>query len=218
MSGIDPSLLHGVLLAWSLMAVATLSPGPANLAITAAALADGRRAALAMSAGVSLVSLGWGLAAAAGLTALLSRYGWTLTVLRFAGGAYLLWLAWKSLRSALRADTPDGTTGESSPSRRGIRASFRRGVLLHLVNPKPVFAWLAVIAVGVGASESPSLALSLLVVALCWTTAAGVFAGYALVFSTRRAQGVHRRFRRRIDGVVALLFGAAGLRLLTLGR
>ena len=91
-------------------------------------------------------------------------------------------------------------------------------MLLHLVNPKPVFAWLAVIAVGVGASESPSLALSLLVVALCWATAASVFAGYALVFSTRRAQGVHRRFRRRIDGVVALLFGAAGLRLLTLGR
>ena len=217
MSGIDPPHLHGVLLAWSLMAVATLSPGPANLAITAAALADGRRAALAMSAGVSLVSLGWGLAAAAGLTALLSRYGWTLTVLRVAGGAYLLWLAWKSLRSALRADEAGGGTG--SPSvRRGVRVSFRRGVLLHLVNPKPVFAWLAVIAVGVGASESPSLASSLLVVGLCWTTAASVFAGYALVFSTRRARGVHRRFRRRIDGVVAILFGAAGLRLLTLGR
>src|SRR5690606_8338126 len=70
-------------------------PGPGLLYLTARALAEGRAVALRCCVG----SFGGGLvhvvAGSAGLSALLLASSTAFSVLKMAGGFYLLWLAWK---------------------------------------------------------------------------------------------------------------------------
>lgn len=64
-----------LLLAW---AVAGGSPGPATLAISGTAMAQGRAAAVTLAAGVVLGSASWGIAAGFGLSALMLANAWVL--------------------------------------------------------------------------------------------------------------------------------------------
>src|SRR3546814_5718993 len=51
-------------------------------------------------------SLTWSIAAAAGLSAIMLANAWAFEALRYAGAAYLLFLAFKSARAALTAGAP----------------------------------------------------------------------------------------------------------------
>ena len=201
--------LPDLLLAYGAYLIATISPGPANIAILSTAMRDGRRAGLQLACGVILGSLIWGILAALGLSAVLLAYGGLAEVVRIAGGAYLLWLAYRSFRSALRRAAPIGA--RSGAPKAGI-AYACLGLAIHLTNPKSIFAWLAIIAIGITPDAPPWIAFA--VVGGCWFAGVGIFSGYALVFSTRRMVAIYGSFRRWIDGATALVFGLAGLRLL----
>ena len=93
--------LPGILLAYSVLIIGICSPGPAVLAIIGTALSRGRAPAVQFSLGVVCGSAFWGVAAAVGMTAVLTAYANVLIVLKIAGGLYLLWMAYKSLRQAM---------------------------------------------------------------------------------------------------------------------
>src|SRR5258706_9313722 len=92
-----------VLFAWSAYLVGTASPGPSNLAIMSIATSTGRKAAFAFAAGVVSGSFFWAVLAALGLSAVLVAFSGFLVMVKIFGGLYLLWLAFKSGRSALTA-------------------------------------------------------------------------------------------------------------------
>ncbi|MEO1197843.1 MAG: LysE family transporter [Pseudomonadota bacterium] len=188
--------------------VATISPGPANVAIMTTAMRHGRLAGLQLAAGVILGSLTWGVLAALGLSVLLARYGGLLEVIRIAGGLYLLWLAVKSARAAFSGAPPQATTARS----RSAAGYVLVGLAIHLTNPKSIFAWLAIIAIAM-TDDAPAVT-AFAVVAGCWLMGICVFGGYALAFSTERMIRAYGRFRRWIEGAAALVFCAGGLRLL----
>ena len=75
--------------------IATVSPGPATMAIAGTSLALGRRHGLAIASGVTTGSLAWSIAAALGLGALMFANAWLFEAMRYAGAAYLIWLALK---------------------------------------------------------------------------------------------------------------------------
>ncbi len=202
--------LPDLALAYTAYLIATMTPGPANVAIMATAMREGRRQGLFLASGVVMGSITWGTLAALGLTALLSTYGELTAVLRILGGLYLLWLAVKSLRSALRAEPPAITGNVSRKTDAGYVA---RGLAIHLTNPKAIFAWIAIIAIGVGPG-APAW-ISFLIVAACALTGVSIFCGYALAFSTRRMVALYASFRRWFEGAVAAIFGLAAARLLT---
>ena len=201
--------LAGILMAWSVIAIGALSPGPAVLAIMGAALERGRRPAAFLASGVVCGSLFWGVMAAAGLSALLSRFGTALVLLKIVGGLYLLWLASKALRAAF-ADAPPPPP--SVPNARRDRHMWLTGLLIHLTNPKGVFGWLAMVALGMTA-EAPGW-VAVVIVAGGVTISAICHGGYALLFSTPGAARLYARARRAIQFTLAAIFGAAGLRLL----
>ncbi|MCM2440403.1 LysE family translocator [Agrobacterium vitis] len=192
--------------------VAVISPGPANMAIISTAISQGRKAGLVIALGIFAGSFTWAMAASFGLAALLHHYGQALILLKIAGGLYLFYLAIKAAVSALRKQQPAGEQVEAFKRAR-YRSIFLRGYLIHLTNPKAIFGWLAIISLGVPVDAS--LGSVVLVVGGCLTTGFTVFCGYALVFSTTRAVQVYRASRRYVDGVLALLFGAAGVKMLT---
>lgn len=198
-----------LLLAWSAYFVGTASPGPSNLAIMAIASTSGRRAALSFAAGVMSGSFFWAMLAALGLSAALTAYSGFLVAVKICGGVYLLWLAFKSGRSAWR---PRARASSANAAEHGVRRLYARGALLHLTNPKAILVWMSVAALGSSASQGPMHMLT--VVAGCLCIGLSVFGGYAVLFSMASARRIYARVQRYFDACLAIVFGAAGIRLL----
>ena len=188
----------------------TLSPGPSNLAIISVAMRQGRRPALALAAGVVSGSLCWAILAACGISTLLLAWSKALIAIKFIGAGYLLWLAGKAARSA--AQKGAGSLTENTVNEASLATLWRRGVLLHLANPKAVLVWLAILSLGMH-PHAPVTTLPL-IIGGCALLGAGVFGGYALLFSTTTAARVYLKARRPLEGTFALFFGAAGVSML----
>jgi threonine/homoserine/homoserine lactone efflux protein len=206
------SQLHHLLLVYTAYVIAAGSPGPSNMRIMGVAMERGRPAALALAAGVVTCSVFWGVMAATGISALLARYAEALVVLKVFGGLYLLFLALKAGRAAL---TPDerivsrAGAGDTPPSRAAL---YRQGLLMHLGNPKSVLAWIALMTLGLGPDASWRGVAAIL--GGCAVLSVTIFCGYAVVFSTAPMVRLYRRARRWVEGVLAVFFGFAGMRLL----
>ncbi|PZQ50102.1 MAG: amino acid transporter [Rhodovulum sulfidophilum] len=199
---------HHLALVFAAYLVAVASPGPSTMAIMGAALTQGRASAIALALGVVTGSLFWAVLAATGISAALTAYAGALFALKIAGGLYLLHLAWKSARSAIAAEArPAGATPSARKS-----TLYRKGVLLHLTNPKAVLGWIAILSLGLG-PEAPPRA-TLVIIAGCAVLGLAVNLGYAVAFSTPALARAYGKSRRWVEGALAALFGYAGFRLL----
>ncbi|MFN3834009.1 MAG: LysE family translocator, partial [Allorhizobium sp.] len=147
-----------VVAAYLVYLVAVLSPGPATMAIASASLGQGRRHGLTIAAGIFCGSMTWAIAASLGLAAILSQYAQALILMRILGGLYLLYLAWRAFRSAASEIDPLSLTKSAS----SLKRTFLMGYAIHLTNPKAIFAWLAIISLGLPANATP-LAVAIIV-------------------------------------------------------
>jgi threonine/homoserine/homoserine lactone efflux protein len=113
-----------------------LIPGPNHLYIATRSIADGRRAGLASAFGVeagTLVHIGL---AAAGLSALVAASATAFAVVRYAGAAYLVYLAVRAFRDR-------GSEEPVAPAPAPLRRVFLDGLLVNLLNPKVILFFLA---------------------------------------------------------------------------
>lgn len=202
--------LHELLAVYVVYLVAVASPGPSNMTIMAVAMSRGRRAAFIVATGVLTGSLIWATLAAAGVSTLLAAYAEALVALKIAGGVYLLVLAFKAARAALRRDAAPGR--KASEAEVTAAALYRRGLMLHLSNPKSILAWVAIMSLGLkpGAAATTPFAI----IAGCFVIGVTVFGGYAAAFSTAPMIRAYARARRWIEATLAAFFAFAGVRLL----
>jgi threonine efflux protein len=201
----------GLLLVFSAFALAVASPGPSTLAIMAASMERGRGAGIALALGVTAGSLTWGLLATAGVSAVLAAHAGALVSIKVAGGLYLLFLAWKSARSALRRD--DDLVATRSVGPQNLTRAFVRGYLMHLTNPKAILGWIAIMALGLRPDAPNVIILAILLG--CLSISLFFNCGYAVLFSTEPMALGYRKIRRWADGCVAGLYVLAGFKLLT---
>lgn len=204
-----PEHLYQLLLVYATYLIATASPGPSNMAIMGVAMSQGRASALALALGVTTGSLFWAVLAATGVSAILASYAEALFIIKVAGGLYLLYLACKAARSARAPRRPAPEAGGATANAWQL---YRRGVLLHLTNPKAVLAWIAIMSLGLRA-DSPSYTFPAIVMG-CAVLGLFVFGGYAVVFSTPLMVRAYQRSRRWIEGILSAAFAYAGIRLL----
>lgn len=131
-----------------------LTPGPnmAWLALTSAS--HGRRSGFAAVAGIALGLALLATASAVGLAELASRSPFVFGLLRYAGAAYLLWLAWK-------AWTGEDELSPDITNQNALRAWFRHGLLLNLLNPKAAVFFITVLPAYISADApvAPQTAL-----------------------------------------------------------
>ncbi|WP_235594002.1 LysE family translocator [Pseudomonas palleroniana] len=149
--------------------------------------------------------------AATGVSAILLQFAEALFVLKIVGGAYLLFLALKAGRSALTPDEKIEKALGAAPPISGF-GLYRRGLLMHLTNPKALLGWIATMTLGLGPQATPETVM--IILAGCAVLSISIFCGYAIVFSTAPMIRGYRRARRWIEGTLALVFGAAGFKLL----
>lgn len=189
--------------------VATASPGPATLGVASMSMGAGRQRGIAMALGVITGSLTWSAAAALGLGAIMLANAWILEAIRYIGAGYLLYLAVKSARSALH---PHALTF-SAADHLSWGAAYRKGLLLHLTNPKAVLFFGALYSIGVPPSTPLTTLLAVIVAVGLQSTL--IFLTYAVVFSSPTVARGFTRIRRLFDGLLAVAFGYASFKVLT---
>lgn len=194
-------------LLWLAWVLAGASPGPATLSIAGTSMSHGRRSGLIFATGIIAGSATWGIAAALGVSALLATHVWMFETLRYLGAGYLLFLAIKSMRSALTPEKAVAILGYSGTDSQ----VFFKGYLIHLTNPKAILAWGAIYTIALPGDAGPAQVFSLF--ALLFSGSLLVFPAYAILFSTERMVAVYQRMRRGFEATFALLFGGASLKI-----
>ncbi|MBF6134023.1 LysE family translocator [Nocardia otitidiscaviarum] len=117
-----------------------LTPGPNMMYLVSRTVSQGRRAGFVSLAGVAVGFACYLGAATAGITAVFAVVPGLYLTIKFAGAAYLAWLAWKVLRpGGISAFTPDALPAD--PTRR----LFTMGLVTNLLNPKIAIMYMALI-------------------------------------------------------------------------
>jgi len=188
--------------------VVVVTPGTGVLYTLAAGLTRGARASVIAAIGCTLGIVPHMLAAITGLAALLHASALAFEVLRYAGVAYLVYMAWSTLRDTGALAVERG--GEEPSPLRVIRSA----ILINVLNPKLTiffFAFLPQFVPSRGSGQLPAmLALSGVFMAMTFV----VFAGYGLFAATMRRHVVEGpRVVARLRKLFAASFAALGTRL-----
>ena len=117
-----------------------LTPGPNMIYLISRSLTQGAAAGIVSLGGVALGFVFYMLCAAFGITALLFAIPYAYDALRFAGAAYLLWLAWQALKPGGRSPFQVKTLKVDGP-----RKLFAMGFVTNLLNPKIAMLYLALL-------------------------------------------------------------------------
>jgi putative LysE/RhtB family amino acid efflux pump len=194
-------LLFGKSAALGLAVAAPL--GPIGLLCVNRTLARGFWAGLAGGLGTALADAVYGGLAAAGFAAFQAGLALIEAPLKLAGGAFLLWLGWRSF----------APRGEASPAAAQIGAGDLAGAVaatfaLTIANPATILSFAAMFA-GLGLAADTDVAGAALVVG-------GVFAG-SLAWWTLLAGGVSLARKRLPEGFAAWTARASGMVLIGFG-
>jgi threonine/homoserine/homoserine lactone efflux protein len=117
-----------------------LTPGPNMMYLISRSITQGPGAGIVSLGGVALGFVFYMLCAAFGITALLFAIPYAYDALRFAGAAYLLWLAWQALKPGGRSPFQVKTLKVDGP-----RKLFAMGFVTNLLNPKIAMLYLALL-------------------------------------------------------------------------
>ncbi len=188
--------------------VVVLIPGTGVLYTLAIGLGRGRRAAIFAALGCTFGIVPHLLAAILGMAAILHASATLFTLVKFAGIAYLLYLAWQAIRA-------DGALNVSADHRQesGFRTAWR-GTLINVLNPKLTVFFLALLPPFLSGNPASATVemVGLGVVFMLMTFAVfvlyGVFAAATRTWLLQRESVV-----RWLNRSVAALFAALAARL-----
>lgn len=121
------------------------SPGPDNMTIVARTISHGATSGIAYGVGTFVGILVFLTLAAFGLSIIAAEMGIVMTILRYAGAAYLIWMGVK-LWTAL----PVVPEMQPASERRGLLTIFAPGIALNLGNPKMPLFYVALLPSVVG--------------------------------------------------------------------
>ena len=186
-------------------------PGPDNVFVLTQSALRGKRAGLWVVLGLCTGLLVHTGAVALGVAALFERSRLAFDLLKYAGAAYLLYLAWQSLRAP--AMTVDSGEGERS----GAGKLYLRGIVMNVTNPKVSIFFLAFLPQFL--APGPHMARdSMLMIGLHYSIGA-VWLGIVAIGSARVAGGMRSaRVARALDGLIGTMMLGFGARLALASR
>jgi threonine/homoserine/homoserine lactone efflux protein len=188
--------------------IVVVSPGTGVLFTLAAGLSRGSRASVVAAFGCTLGIVPHMAAAIMGLAALLHTSALAFQTLKYLGVAYLLYMAWSTLREqgALRVDNEIGARSASQV--------IVSAILINILNPKLSIFFLAFLPQFVRATEPHPLARMLELSAVFMLLTFGVFVGYGLFAAGVREHVISRpRVLTWMRRTFAGAFAALGARL-----
>lgn len=192
----DPALaLRGFVLGLTIAAAV----GPISLLVIRRTLAEGQRYGLVSGLGVATADATYGAIAAFGLSAITDALVNARQVLGLVGGVFLLWLAWRTIRSTPTEAATVTTT------RRGYLGAYLSILGLTMANPMTILSFGALFA-GLGVTSGATGDAALIVVGVLLGSAA-----WWIVLTTAVAllRGrITPRWLHRINLVSGVVIGA----------
>jgi threonine/homoserine/homoserine lactone efflux protein len=188
--------------------IVVISPGTGVLFTLATGLSRGGRASIVAAFGCTLGIVPHMLAAILGLAALLHASALAFQTLKYLGVAYLLYMAWNTLREhgALQVDRETNTR---SPLRVVVHA-----VLINILNPKLTIFFFAFLPQFVATDEAAPLARMLELSGVFMALTFVVFVGYGLFAAAIRTHVISRpRVLAWMRRTFAAAFVALGAKL-----
>ena len=188
--------------------VVVLAPGTGVIYTLAVGLGQGRCAAIMAAVGCTFGIVPALLAAVLGLAAIMHTSALLFQVIKFAGVAYILYLAWQMLCDeggvAVRAETQAGADW----------TIVRRGALINILNPKLSIFFLALLPPflsgnpGTATAEMLAMGAVFMVLTFVVFVGYGVFAAAArdkVLSSSRVVRWINRGFAAVFAGLAARL-------------
>ena len=182
-----------------------LTPGPNMVYLVSRSITQGRRAGLVSLIGVAVGFLAYLAATCFGLTAVFALVPEVYVAIKLAGAAYLIYLAWKTLKpggtsifapKALKPDPP--------------RKLFMMGLVTNLLNPKAAVMYMSLLPQFIDPSAGDVMAQSFLlgtvqiVISMAVNTLIVLTAGSLAVFLGTRPTWL--RFQRYVMGTMLGVF------------
>jgi threonine/homoserine/homoserine lactone efflux protein len=188
--------------------IVVVSPGTGVLYTLAAGLSRGSRASVVAAFGCTIGIVPHMAAAIMGLAALLHTSALAFHTFKYLGVAYLLYMAWNTLRErgALKVEQEVG-------ARSAIQVTVT-GILINILNPKLSIFFLAFLPQFVSAGEPHPLARMLVLSGVFMLMTFVVFVGYGLFAASIRDHVISRpRVLTWMRRSFAAAFVALGARL-----
>jgi len=188
--------------------IVIVSPGTGVLYTLAAGLSRGSRASIVAAFGCTIGIVPHMAAAIMGLAALLHTSALAFQTFKYLGVAYLLYMAWNTLRErgALKVEQEVG-------ARSAIQVTVT-GILINILNPKLSIFFLAFLPQFISAGEPHPLSRMLLLSGVFMLMTFVVFVGYGLFAASIRDHVISRpRVLTWIRRSFAAAFVALGAKL-----
>jgi len=197
--------IAGLVLFGTALFIAAASPGPGIAAIVARVLGRGTKGAVAFTAGVAIGDVVWLTFAIVGLAALAQAFSAVFAVVKYAGAAYLLYLAYK-----LWTTPAHGTEVKAAEASEHPLQLFLAGLAVTMGNPKVMVFYLALLptlidlagVTMVGYAELILVALSVL---------GAVFSAYIVLAARARRLFTSPRALRLINRATGTVMAGAAV-------
>jgi threonine/homoserine/homoserine lactone efflux protein len=184
--------------------IAAASPGPGIAAIVARVLGRGTAGAVAFTAGVAVGDVVWLTFAILGLSALAQAFHGVFEAVKYAGAAYLLWLAFKMWTAPVAVHALEADVARENPLR-----LFLGGLAVTMGNPKVMVFYLALLPSLIDVARVTVAGYAALVVATL-SVLAVVFGAYVVLAARARRLFTSPRALKMVNrGTGAVMAGAA---------
>lgn len=191
--------------------VLILSPGPDMALVLGKSIGRGRKIGLATYAGTTTGSILHSVFASLGITALLAASPIAFGLLKVSGIAYLLWLAYKTVRHGSALTLIETKSGKDT-----IWHSWSNGFLVNLINPKAVIFFVTFLPQFVSASD-PYAGQKLLFLGLYLCLLALPFYIGIIWMASKFSFFMQNspKFMRAFDYIFATLIGSFALKMIS---
>lgn len=199
---------------FSLFLVAVLllnaTPGPDTAYIVGRSIAQGRSAGLVSALGISAGCCVHAIASAVGLSAILAASATAFTLIKLAGGAYLVYLG---IRMVLAKPDTIAAAAETRDVR-SLQTIFWQAMATNVLNPKVILFFLAFIPQFVRTDATQKtlafllLGMAFAVISMGWNSGTAFLAG-----TLARRAGRNPRVKLWLERVVGTTFIALGAKL-----
>lgn len=153
-----------------IVTITIASPGPGVILTLSNAIRYGTKPALAGVLGISLGILIIAVISATSVGVLLSTSAIAFTVLKYIGATYLIYLGvklWRSPALKLEGATENNAESAASPQTQGYIFRFKEGLLVSVLNPKPIFFFMSLFPQFINHQQSYLLQFTYLTLTFC---------------------------------------------------
>lgn len=188
--------------------VLTIMPGPDNVFTLTQSIAKGRNAGIFTTLGLCTGLLVHIFAATFGLAAIIYQSSLAFAVIKYAGAAYLLFLAYKSFRAK------DTSFELKSGDTLNYKSLYKKGVIMNVLNPKISLFFLAFLPQFVN-QESGNVSTQMLVLGVVFLVQTLVLFILISIFAGKVGSFLRRNpsFSKKINYIQGSLFTLIGLKI-----